>query len=339
MVRERRREFAAAGRDDTVCEAMSGTAMVEKTVDGTTLVGFSLAGEETVVAAPEYNVCFDIGRAPREVINIDHVCLSHGHMDHAAGIAYYFSQRNFLGNKPGKLLVPSAMVRPIRDLMRTWGQIEGHLSPHEVIGMEPGQDYRIRRDLVVRAFETTHASPALGFCVIETRRKLRPELADLSGPQLVELKKQGQSIDYDVEIPQICYAGDTADGPHFDLEYVRRSRLLLLECTFFEPDHLHRAREGKHLHVRDLVGLDKRLENPHIVLVHVSRRTGMGLARRYLREALGRDATQRFVFLMDRPRPPLPETSAGDPAADVANGPDDETSNHTPPNASKRRNV
>jgi ribonuclease Z len=278
------------------------TYMVEKTVGGIKLVGFSLAGEETVVAAPELNVCFDVGRAPREIISVDYVCLTHGHMDHAAGLAYYFSQRNFVGNKPGTVLAPIEMVRPIRDLIRVWGQIEGHPSPAEIVGMEAGQDHRIRKDLVVRAFSTTHASPALGFCVVETRRKLKPELIGLSGPQLVELKKRGQQIEYDLEVPLISYAGDTADGPHFDLEYVRKSRLLLLECTFFEPDHVHRAREGRHLHVRDLAGLIGRLENPHIVLIHVSRRTALGLARRYLRDIVGRPALERFTFLMDRPR-------------------------------------
>jgi len=279
-----------------------GTYTVQKEVGGIRLVGFSLAGEETVVAAPELNVCFDVGRAPREIISIDHVCLTHGHMDHAAGLAYYFSQRTFLGISPGTVLAPVELVRPIRELMRIWAQIEGHPSPGQVVGLEPGQDHRIRRDLVVRAFATTHAPAALGFCVIETRRKLKPELVGLSGPQLVELKKQGRQIEYDLEVPLVCYAGDTADGPHFGLDFVRRSRILLLECTFFEPDHVRRAREGRHLHVCDLPGLLKRLENPHIVLIHLSRRTAMRQARRYLRQTVGRASLDRFTFLMDAPR-------------------------------------
>jgi len=280
------------------------TAMVEKRVGDIQLVGFSLAGEETVVGAPELNVCFDVGRAPREIISLDTVCLSHGHMDHAAGLAYYFSQRAFIGNSPGTVLVPSELVGPIQDLVRVWGEIEGHLSPARIIGLEPGQDHRVRRDLIVRTFGARHGGPALGYCVIETRRKLKPEFADLSGPQLVELKKQGTTIEYDLEVPLICYPGDTADGPHFDLEFVRHSRVILLECTFFEPDHVRRARAGKHLHARDLAGLARRLESPHIVLMHLSRRTALRQARHYLREAVGADVIDRFSFLMERPRSP-----------------------------------
>ena len=34
---------------------------------------------------------------------IDNLCLTHGHMDHAAGVAYYLSQRHFVGNSPGRV--------------------------------------------------------------------------------------------------------------------------------------------------------------------------------------------------------------------------------------------
>ncbi len=291
----------------TACQyhiASMPTHMVEKRVGDIKLVGFSLAGEETVVGAPELNVCFDVGRAPREIISLDTVCLSHGHMDHAAGLGYYFSQRNFIGNEPGTVLAPTELVAPIRELVRVWGRIEGHPTPANVIGLEPGQDHRLRRDLIVRAFAVEHGAPALGFCVIETRRKLKVEFGDLSGPQLVELKKRGTEIEYDLEVPLVCYPGDTADGAHFDLDFVRQSRVMLLECSFFDPDHVHRARVGKHLHVFDLPHLLERLENPHVVLLHLSRRTALKAARRHLREVVGPGALDRTSFLMERTRSP-----------------------------------
>ena len=60
-----------------------------------TLAGYSVAGEESVIIAPELDCVFDIGKCPREALTVNHVLLSHGHMDHAAGLAYYFSQRTF----------------------------------------------------------------------------------------------------------------------------------------------------------------------------------------------------------------------------------------------------
>jgi len=110
--------------------------LIEKTVGGVRLQGFTLAGEETIMIAPEMNVAFDIGRAPREVIGIDHICLSHGHMDHAAGLAYYFSQRNFQGNAPGTVLAHHKLVPAIEELLQVWGRIEGHVSPGRIVGVD-----------------------------------------------------------------------------------------------------------------------------------------------------------------------------------------------------------
>ncbi|HWB52590.1 MAG TPA: hypothetical protein VG722_00290, partial [Tepidisphaeraceae bacterium] len=54
-----------------------------------TVVGYSVAGEESVVQIPELNVCFDIGRCPYFALTSDFVCVTHAHMDHIAGLPYY----------------------------------------------------------------------------------------------------------------------------------------------------------------------------------------------------------------------------------------------------------
>lgn len=290
--------------------------LIEHELGGIRLLGYSVAGEETVVAAPELNVCFDVGRAPVEIISVDHVLLTHGHMDHAAGLAYYFSQRNFVGVAPGCVLAPKALADPIRDLLRVWGKIEGHVSPGRIVPMTPGDTFEVRRGLEVRAFEVNHGVASLGFSVVEVRHKLKPEFNGLTGPELVELKKKGVEIEYSLEIPLVAYCGDTAEGAWLQLDMVRKAKILLLECTFFEADHVSRARAGYHLHVRDVARLLRRLENEHIVLTHVSRRTGMREGKAALAKLVDEATMARVKFLMDghryRPRPGegLPEGEA-----------------------------
>ncbi|HPF41831.1 MAG TPA: MBL fold metallo-hydrolase [Phycisphaerae bacterium] len=274
--------------------------LLEHQLDDIRIVGYSVAGEETVIAAPELNVCFDIGKAPAEVLPVDHVLLSHGHMDHSAGVAYYLSQRNFVGNAPGTILAPTRLVDPIKNLLQVWGQIEGHVTPAKIVGLQPGDEYQIRRGLVVRAFRNNHGVPSIGFVVIDVRRKLKPELLDKSGPELVALKKQGVEIEYTVEVPLIAYCGDTADGDWTQYDMVQKARVLILECTFFEADHVKRARAGYHMHVRDVARIIARLENPHFLLTHVTRRTAMGQAKRTLRKLVSEETYSRVTFLMDR---------------------------------------
>ena len=286
------------------------TFVVNKQVGPFQVAGFSLAGEETVVALPELNVCFDAGRAPREIIPIDTLCVTHGHMDHAAGVPYYLSQRTFIGASGGRVVAHRELAARFVRLMECWARIEGHDSPAEIVGVTAGEDVKLRRDLVLRPFDVNHSEFSLGFSVLERRHKLKPEYADRTGPQLVELKKKGIQIQNEVEVPLVAYVGDTADGPFFDLDHVRNAQLVIVECTFFDPDHVVRARAGNHTHVRDLRGIFPRLRSPHVLITHVTRRTDLRTAKRILEEMIEPVDLERSTFLMDRPRRQKPNAGA-----------------------------
>jgi len=265
-----------------------------------TLAGYSVAGEESVVIAPELDCCFDIGKCPREALTVNHVLLTHGHADHVAGMPYYFAQRDFQGNPGGMALVPAGLVEPLEDLMRAWGRVEGHVPPFQFVGMRHGDDYEIRRGLLARAFATRHVTGSLGFAIIDVRNKLKSEFAGLDGPQLVELKNKGVEITNRVEFPLVAYLGDTAKANYADLPHVAGAKALLIECTFFDAEHLDRAQAGKHLHVQDLPAVLEGMNNEHIIIVHVTRRTNMSEARKILRKELPKDTLDRVSFLMSR---------------------------------------
>jgi len=269
-------------------------------VDQFTLAGYSVAGEESVILAPELDVAFDIGKCPREALTVNHVLLSHGHMDHVAGLPYYFAQRDFQGNEGGMALVPAGLVEPLEALMTAWGRVEGHIPPHKFVGLSAGDDYEIRRGLVARAFGTRHVAGSLGFSIVDVRQKLKQEFLHLTGPQIVELKKTGVEITDRVEVPLVAFLGDTARSNYSDLPCVAEAKALLIECTFFDADHVSRARAGRHLHVDDLPEVLEGMNNERIVIIHVTRRTNMGAARKILRKTLPKDVLGRITFLMSR---------------------------------------
>jgi ribonuclease Z len=263
------------------------------------LIGYSVAGEETLVQVPELNVCFDIGRAPYFALTSDIVCLTHGHMDHIAGLPYYLSQRSFQGMKPGTILLPRELERPVDTLLRCWRDVERQATPYELVGMSPGQVYEVRRDFSIRCFATHHGGPSLGYSLISVREKLRQEFLGLPGPELVTLKKKGVEIQYRVEVPLVAYLGDTTMGEVFDHPDVQNAEVLITEVTFFEADHKHKAKAGRHLHLDHFLNVIANLKNKDIVLIHVSRRTGVRRARNLVRRRVGEERMKNIHFLMD----------------------------------------
>jgi ribonuclease Z len=272
-------------------------------IDDLEIIGYSVAGEETVIAMPQLDVCFDIGKAPHQIISINHILLTHGHMDHAAGIAYYLSHRNFSGQSPGTILAPKNMLGPIREIIDAWSRLDGNKVPAKLVGVKAGDEYQIKPNLFTRVFPTKHSKGSVGYTVIEKRKKIKSEYAKLTGPQIVELKKQGIEIDYPLEIPIVTYLGDTQNVDFSQLNYIVESKILIAECTFYETDHSGRAEAGRHMHINEFKELIEKLQNQHIVITHTTQRTPMRDIRRILKEALPAEKYEKVIlFMANRPR-------------------------------------
>jgi ribonuclease Z len=271
-------------------------------IDNLEIIGYSVAGEETVVAMPQLDVCFDIGKAPNQIISINHILLTHGHMDHAAGIAYYLSHRNFSGQSPGTILAPKNLLGPIREIIDAWSRLDGNKLPAKLVGVKAGDEYQIKPNLFTRVFPTKHSKGSVGYTVLEKRKKIKSEYAKLTSPQIVELKKQGIEIDYPLEIPIVTYLGDTQNVDFSQLKYIVESKILIAECTFYETEHSGRAEAGRHMHINEFAELIEKLHNEHIVITHTTQRTPMREIRRILKEALSAEKYKRVILFMDKIR-------------------------------------
>lgn len=261
--------------------------------------GLSIAGEESCVHLPEFDIAFDIGLCPRAALPSNYVALTHGHMDHAAALSYYFSQRSFQGMGTGTVLCPKELAMPIHRLMEAWVDIEQQRTPYNVIAMEPDQEQEVKNNHYLRAFETVHTVPSLGYTLIEKRSKLKEEFAGLPQERLVELKKKGEDITQTLMIPLICYTGDTAWGKHFERDDVLGAKVLITECTFMEQGHRKRAGIGKHLHLDHIIDLLERSTAEKIILTHLSRRTHIGLVRKAIEQNVPAEHRDRLLVLMD----------------------------------------
>ncbi len=266
------------------------------------LLGYSVAGEESVIQAPELNVVFDIGKCPRPVLTSDFCLLTHGHMDHSAGLAYYLSQRFFQGMTPGTVICHAAIADAVSGVIKSWTALEGKAIAHRVIGLNIGEEFDLRKGLIVRTFATRHTVPSTGFLLLDRREKLKPELAEqnLPGHVLRDMKARGEKITYTLDVPLIAYTGDTSMGETLLQDGVRDARILITECTFFEHGHRKRAAVGQHMHVNEFVEVLPKLENELVLISHLSRRTYLRWAQKQLEKAMaGLTIKPKIEFFMD----------------------------------------
>lgn len=261
--------------------------------------GISVAGEQTAVQIPELDVCFDVGMCPRIALTSPYIALSHTHMDHVGGLPYYFSQRMFQKLGPGTVICHAAMAGPIQSMMGSWVDLERQNTQHNIIPLADGEEFEIKNNLMLRAVEMRHTVPAMGYAVIERRSKLREEFRDLPQERLRELKSQGTEITRTLEIPLVAYTGDTEMCPNLFRDEFATAKIVISECTFFEPDQRQRSSVGKHLHVEDIAKLLDVWQAEYVVLVHLSRRTHISRSRQQLIDMVGSEKAQRVLFLMD----------------------------------------
>lgn len=261
------------------------------------LTGISVAGEQTVLHVPEFGVVFDMGQCTRSSLAANTIALSHPHMDHVGALPYWFSQRHFQKLEGGRCLCHPDTAGPLQKMLGSWIDLELQRTPNEIIPVAPNEEIPVRQNIVLRAIETRHTCPSLGWAIIEYRHKLKPEYVDLPQSRLRELREAGESITVVTEIPLIAYTGDTAPGAFLERDEFSKAKVLITECTFFDPSHQERAKVGKHLHFDDLAKLIPSWECEHIVVVHLSRRTLLSAAVERIK-SLGEDA-DRVHLLMD----------------------------------------
>jgi len=241
----------------------------------TEILGQSVSGVGTCHWMPEFNVVFDMGICPDEAQSIRTVLITHGHVDHMAGIIKHAFTRNMMGMKPSKFIVPPHLVEPIHAMFALWEPLQHGGFKCDVVPLAPGDEIALGKGVSVVSFKTDHTVPSQGYALYRTKRKLKPEFADLPGKEIGRLRmEEGIEVTDEVKTLEVVYTGDTRISALDTVEFIREARILITEATFLTGDHPPEFADARgHTHIYQLAERSELLARVEaLVLTHFSAR-------------------------------------------------------------------
>lgn len=275
----------------------SGRGRVRVDAAGLAIEGVSIAGHESFYKVPAFGALLEFGRAPHDTVSYRTVCLTHGHLDHAAGLAHHASRRRLTGLPPARVFAPEETVSHLTDWLSVSERMENVEYDVEVVPARPGDAVALRKDLQLTFLPGVHRVPTVGYLFSEVRSKLLEDLIGATEETIIRLKAEGKEITRREEIPLFAYPGDCGPGIFEAAPALYRARVLLIECSFLRAEDIGRAHEYAHLHLQDFLERADLFENEAIVLTHFTLRERPEEIREALKALPPRLAERVIAFL------------------------------------------
>ncbi len=276
---------------------LEGRGRVRVNASGIAIEGVSIAGRESFYKLPGFRTLLEFGRAPEDTVSYSTVCLTHGHLDHAAGLAHHASRRRLDGMPPARIFAPEEAVPDLEAWLAFSQRLENVDYGLHVTPVRPGSSVVLRNDLELKVLPGRHRVPAVGYLFSEVKHKLREEFLGLPGEKIAALRAQGVEVTRREETALLAYPGDCAPAIFDAAPELFLARVLLIECSFVLPEDRERARVYAHLHLEDFVERASEFRNDSIVLTHFSQRYRVEEIRRALQSLPESLAGRVIAFL------------------------------------------
>ncbi|ABM80517.1 ribonuclease Z [Hyperthermus butylicus] len=225
-------------------------------------------------------------RAGLSPLRVEAIFITHLHGDHFFGLPGLLQSMGMLGRKTPLLVAgPRGLYGFLREAFRASRWLPGF--PLYVAELEPGEKLVLPSGLEVESFPVSHTIPAMGYRLVEPRRKPRINIEKARrlgiepGPLLAKLQRgepvtvAGRIVRPEEVVEEqpravIVYTGDTRPCPTV-VEAARNATVLIHDATF-TSSMAREAYEQGHSTARDAARAASTADARLLVLFHISAR-------------------------------------------------------------------
>ena len=123
-------------------------------------------------------------------------------------------------------------------------------------------------------------------------------LSKLLGINIVDLKNNGVELTYELRKALITYIGDSTIKIFDKYDFIKKSEILIVECTFLTPEHLDQARKRSHIHLQDIIDRLDTFDSNYIILSHFSMRYSEDIIKKSVYDSINHELKEKILLFI-----------------------------------------
>lgn len=223
-------------------------------------LGSSLAGNHTSIYIPELNIQLDAGK---NIFKTKNIIISHTHGDHIKSLPDICQNHG-----PVNIICNDIFQKLISNYLKSFFKLNSY---NNFVNFKKYFTFNQPiKNIHIEEFPVKHSIPCFSYGIYIIKKKLKKEYLNLPHQEIINLKKYTNITD-NILYPEILFATDLEYTSISSLPIIKFN-IIIIECTFFYPEHIIEARNKLHLHWTDIKPIIETYPDKHFILIHPSPR-------------------------------------------------------------------